>query len=308
MGWLKIYGNDPDMVKQLPDSLFAYSQKTAKAIPEMAEKRLSQVDEIQAFEKQSGQMTRSAEGLQEPYKNMGKQYADQAQKYTDADGLRPDGQKIADYTREFLTENIDQMEHLNNKLANLKKKYAAISNPTDMDTAKRRNSLQGRPMDERIILGGNFDVQMTDPVLVDLSPLVGFRLNKKLSTGLGGTYRVDLTFDTNSLNTQYDPQVYGFNAFVSYDILKQFFVYGQYDYLSQKEQDESVPGEVRVWESGVMAGIGRSFKVHSKIMGTVMLLYNVLESSIKSPFGNKLQIRFGFRTNELTFKKVNRPY
>ena len=307
--WLKVYGNDPRMLSQLPDSVLTYSQEKAKAIPEMIEKRVDQMDEFKQLERQSGQLRTSVNDLQEQYKSKSQQYLDQAGQYTDVDHLKSEGKKLgADYTRDFITENIDQIEHLNNKLADLKKKYASVSNSTDMSTAKRRNSLRGRPIDEKIILGGNFDIQMADPILIDLSPLVGFRLNKKFSIGLGGTYRVDLTFDHKSFNTQYDTKVYGFNSFISYDIMKQFFVYGQYDYLSKKEQDQDVAEEVQTWEPSFMAGIGRSFRVHTKITGTVMLLYNVVDSNIKSPFGNKFQIKFGFQTNELTFKKVNRPY
>lgn len=307
--WLKVNGNDPGMLSQLPDSVLTCSQATAKTLPGMVEKRISQMDEFKVLEKQSGQLTRSVNDLQEQYKSMGEKYIDQPQQYTDPAHLKSEGKKSGiDYTRDFIAENIDQIEHLKNKLADLRKKYASISNSTDMSTAKRRNSFQGRPVDEKIILGGNFDIQMSHPVLIDLAPLVGFRLNKKLSIGLGGTYRVDLTFDSKSLNTQYDTKVYGFNSFLSYDIVNRFFVYGQYDYLSKKEQDQDVAEEVQTWEPGFMAGIGRSFRVHTKITGTVMLLYNVVESNIKSPFGNRFQVRFGFQTNELTFKKVNRPY
>ncbi|MDN5214951.1 hypothetical protein QQ020_22920 [Fulvivirgaceae bacterium BMA12] len=307
--WLKVYGNDPGMLSQLPDSVLTYSQEKVKAIPGMIEKGISQRDEFKELEKQSGQLKTAVSDLQAPYKNTGKQHLDQAGQYADLDRLKSNGKKLgADYTRDFITENIGQIEHLNNRLGDLKKKYASIANLTDMSTANRRNSLRGRPLDEKIILGGNFDIQMADPILIDLSPLIGFRLNKKISIGMGGTYRVDLTFDDKSFNTQNDTEVYGFNSFISYDIIKQFFVYGQYDYLSRKEQDRDVDEQIQTWEPAFMAGIGRSFRVHTKVTGTVMLLYNVVESNIKSPFGNKFQVKFGFQTNELTFKKVNRPY
>lgn len=307
--WLKAYGNDPGMLSQLPDSVLNRAQEKANSIPGMVEKRISQTDEIKALEQQSGRLTRSVNGWQESYKGMGEQYMDQSRQYADQDHLTAEGKRLAtDYARDFITENIGQLEQLNNKLAGLKKKYASVANSTDMRSAKRRNTLQGRPLDERIILGGNFDIQLADPVLVDLSPLVGFRLNKKLTAGLGGTYRVNLTFDSKSLNAQDDNRVYGFNAFVSYDVIKQFFVYGQYDYLGQKEHDQDIAEEVQTWEPGFMAGIGRSFRMHPKITGTVMLLYNVVENHIKNPLGNRFQVRFGFQTNELTFKKVNRPY
>ena len=307
--WLKAYGNNPGMLSQLPDSVLTYSQETAKAIPERVEKRISRLDEFTEFDKQSGQLMKSVDDLRGQYKNNGQQYLDQARQHTDLDHLKSEGIKLgADYTRDFITENIDQIGGLNNKLADLKKKYASISNSDDMGTAKRRNSLRGRPIDEKIILGGNFDIQIVDPILIDISPLVGFRLNKKFTIGLGGTYRVDLTLDTKSFNGRYDNEVYGFNSFISYDIIKRFFVYGQYDYLSEKGPDQDVAQGHQTWEPAFMAGIGRSFSVHTKITGTVMLLYNIIESNIKNPAGNRFQIKFGFQTNELTFKKVNKPY
>jgi len=307
--WVNKYGNSPGALKDMPDSVFTF-ENGAKSLESYAEKQLGKRGEMKYFNSQ----TEAAKGFTDmpnQYRAMGEGYKKQGAQYTDKDQLKEKGKEEAlersmKLATTFLANN-KELSGVQKQMTKLKKKYSSLANSGDLSSGVKRNSLEGRPWDERIVFGGNFNVQIGEPVKVDLSPIIGYKVIKPLTIGVGATYRVDIGFDPNK-TTQYDNQVYGYNAYISYDIIKQFFAYVEYDYMAGVKSDTLTDAKTTLWQPALAAGIGRSFKVHAKLTGTVMLLYHVVNSPIKNPSGNPLQVKFGFQTNALTFKKIKKPF
>jgi len=307
--WMNKYGSNPGALKEMPDSLFTYDNGS-KALSAFAQKQAGGLKEVKSFNSQMEAMKPMTD-MQETYKTMGEGYQKQGEQYADQEFLKEKGKEEAlarsmKLAATFLANN-KELSGVQKQMTKLKKKYSSLANSGDLSTGVKKNSLQGRPLDERFVFGGNFSVQIGEPIKVDLSPIIGYKIIKPLTLGVGGTYRVDIGYDPNK-TTQYNNQVYGYNGFISYDIIKQFFAYAEFDYMAGVKSDTLTDAKTTVWQPAVAAGIGRSFKVHAKLTGTVMLLYHVINSPIKNPSGNPFQIKFGFQTNALTFKKIKKPF
>lgn len=82
-----------------------------------------------------------------------------------------------------------RLEAVKKKMKVDKQKYSQLGNSQDMSTAIKRKSLKGAPLKQRIYFGGNFNINSTDPVILDFSPQLGYYLNRKWIIGAGFTYR-----------------------------------------------------------------------------------------------------------------------
>jgi len=308
--WVNKYGNSPGALKDMPDSVFTF-ENGAKSLESYAEKQLGKRGEMKYFNEQT-EASKSFTDMPNQYKAMGEGYKKQGEQYADKDYLKEKGKEEAlarsmKLAAAFLANN-KELSGVQKQMTKLKKKYSSLANSGDLSSGVKRNSLEGRPWDERFVFGGNFDVQVGEPIKVDLSPIIGYKVIKPLTLGVGATYRLDIGYDPKAKLAQYDNQVYGYNAYISYDIIKQFFAYAEMDYMAGVKSDTLTDDKTTVWQPAVAAGIGRSFKVHAKVTGTVMLLYHVVNSPIKNPSGNPFQVKFGFQTNALTFKKIKKPF
>jgi len=125
-----------------------------------------------------------------------------------------------------LAEHSEQFDKAQKELTKMKSKYSKVVNSNDMTTAVKRNSLKGKPLGKRLVYGGNFNLSGNDPIKVDLSPLVGYKVNKKLTLGLSGTYRQTFQKELTS-----GEAIYGSRLFANYDIFKNFFAAGEVDQM-----------------------------------------------------------------------------
>src|SRR5262245_12495917 len=76
---------------------------------------------------------------------------------------------------------------------------------------------------DRLYFGGNFGLQFGDQTLVDLSPLVGYRLTEKLSVGVGATYIYYHFEDPYHYYPSYSTHIYGGSIFTRYYFLENIF-------------------------------------------------------------------------------------
>jgi len=234
-------------------------------------------------------------------------------------------------TRHF-SQHQDKLQAAQQKLATFKKKYSSIQTTKDMSTAVKRNSLEGRPLSERLVLGGTFQINPSYsrssgsqspttgatgsgssasppvgsagqpagntnpsagqtgkvPTSVDMSPLLGYRLNKKFTLGIGATYRAVLNFE----NYLTKDQVYGYRGFSKRMLLKGFLCMGS---MNTAVESSSAADEIyRRWESGALAGIGKEYSFVKGIKGQVLVLYNLLYESGVSTYKRPIVIMLGF--------------
>lgn len=193
----------------------------------------------------------------------------------------------------------DQMTKLKATQAKMKLdklKYAEIGDSKDMDTAVKKSSLRGVPFGKRLDIGGNFQIASTDPVVLELSPQVGYFFNKKWAAGLGLSYRTALGASDSLSNSA--AHGYGYQLFTSYDFLKNLLAYAEFNQTKQDrlfgEKNEQTP-----WKSSFLIGLGLTLKVSTKIDGRIMLLYDMKQESPQKLFGQPVVIKFGFRASEL---------
>lgn len=106
-------------------------------------------------------------------------------------------------------------------------------------------------MGERLVYGGTIQIQKGPPLALDLSPQLGYRFNKRITSGVGITYRLSLSGDSwaelrRSIATT--DAVYGGRAYVEYEVVKSFFVHGEYERLSQAVPVNNQDLTARSWQ------------------------------------------------------------
>jgi len=237
------------------------------------------------------------------------EYRGKLESYQDKDKIKSSAKELV--TKHF-SQHQDKLQAAQQKLATFKKKYSSIQSTKDMSTAVKRNSLEGKPLSERLVLGGTFQInpsysrssgsQSTTtgtsgsgsstgkvPTSVDFSPLLGYRLNKNYTLGIGVTYRAILNFD----EFEAKDQVYGYRGFFQADAVKGFFLHGEYERMNTAVETGSATDEIyRRWKSGALAGIGKEYSFIKKIKGQVMVLYDFLYEVGVSPYKRPWVIRF----------------
>ncbi len=248
-------------------------------------------------------------------------YRGKLEGYQDKDKIKSQAKELVN---KHFSQHQDKLQAAQQKLATFKKKYSSIQSTKDMSTAVKRNSLEGRPLSERLVLGGTFQInpsysrssgsQSTTPstsgqpqsslspsgggtstskvpTSVDLSPLLGYRLNKKFTLGIGATYRAILNFD----ELEAKDQVYGYRGFFQADAPKGFFLHGEYERMNTAVESGSSTDEIyRRWKPGALVGIGKEYSFVKGIKGQVMVLYDFLYEEGVSPYKRPWVIRFGF--------------
>lgn len=207
--------------------------------------------------------------------------------------------KAEELAMQYINDNPSIMKSVQKKMDLLMKKYSYVSNSNDLSTAVKRTSLRGRTFRERLVVAANFQVLSIDPVTVDLSPQIGYRFNSLLSAGIGGTYRQTFKDTIPSLS----PEVFGYKGFVSYDVVKSFFAYGEYAQNSPGVKVEEGISK-RIWNPAALLGVGRKFSVSKKIDMTVVALYNFIHKPGDTLYPRPFMVRVGFQLSDIAlFKK-----
>ena len=246
----------------------------------------------------------------EQVKKIPEEQEEQFKSYQDMKKIKRQAEELGN---KHFSEQQDKLRSAQQKLASFKKKYSSVQTTKDMSTAVKRNSLEGKPLGERLVLGGNFQINppysktagststggttsssgstSRIPTSVYVSPLLGYRLNKKLTLGVGATYRAILEID----EFEAKDQVYGYRGFVQQGAYKGLFIHGEYENLSAASTTFNTSGEVsRNWQPGALTGIGKEFTLFKQVKGQVMILYNFLYEDGSSSYQKPWVIRFGF--------------
>ncbi len=201
-------------------------------------------------------------------------------------------QKMTSQARQYISENADKIQEVHSRIGALKQKYSYLPNSNDLSTAKKRNSLKGELFWERLVLGGNFGIHKTNPLRIDLSPVVGWRFNKLFEVGMTGAYRVKLPNKTSTNIFENEP-VYGFSVFANHMIFKNFFGY------LEGERMSNVLGRAEVhnrhWHQTLLVGFGRKFKLAKFLEMQSIVTYNFLHDSGNELYNNPVVFKTGFR-------------
>jgi hypothetical protein len=140
---------------------------------------------------------------------------------------------------------------------------------------------------DRLYVGGNFGLQFGTITFVDLSPVIGYMINNRLSVGPGVTYQY---LQTNIFSTN----TYGGRGFVRYNFSERLFGHGEYERLNLTYYNPLENRLKREWVPGLFVG-GGVFQPFGRRGGVALtLLYNLAHDQMRSPYIRPLIIRAGF--------------
>lgn len=185
-------------------------------------------------------------------------------------------QKLASHARQYISKHAGKIKEVQSKIGTLKKKYAYMPNSNDLDNAIKRTSLEGESLWKRAVIGGNFNIGKTNPLSIDISPVIGYKVNKLFEIGVTGAYRTQFKADRNGINARHD-NVYGYSVFANHMVFKNFFGYVEGERLNTASlYTESLKRE---WKQTLLIGLGRKFNVAKWLEMQAMVLVNVLHDN-----------------------------
>lgn len=209
------------------------------------------------------------------------------------DVLRNDlKQKLTSSAQNFISANNDKIQQFQSDVAALKKKYSEVPNSNDLSTARKRTSLKGDPLWQRLVIGGDFNVVKTNPLSLDLSPVLGYKINKIFEAGVSGSYRTLLEVNKAGISdTSNNP--YGFGLFANHMVYKNFF--GQLEGNRTKTTNGTIERPQRVWQSSLLIGVGRELKITNWLKMRAVVMFNLFHDNLKSPYGSPVIFKTGIR-------------
>ncbi len=169
-------------------------------------------------------------------------------------------------------KNISPEEFAKSQVAlkQAKEKYSVIPDLSKEEEGIKRQSLKGSPLKDRLFLNGNVTIQSTSPVILDANIQLGYMWTKSFSTGIGLLLREQFS---NRDSTTLTGDAHGISSFANYDIMKGFFIYGEYQLVKNKSLFQESPRKA-TWQYAALLGVGRRFQVSNKVSINVSLLYD----------------------------------
>ena len=93
-------------------------------------------------------------------------------------------------------------------------------------------------------------------------------------------------------------------AFTSYEFINSWFLYGESQFTNLGKNE----GGKSEWNANYFIGIGKKFLVHPKLHMTLTGLYNLNSETQNELYPQRFQIRVGFQTSDLAFRKKQINY
>lgn len=233
--------------------------------------------------KKADEMTRRIEEMRRKVKQDRKEQKEQLT--TEA------SEKGKELASKYFEGQEDKLATAQESLRDYKKGVFNIRNADNIEVLNK-NSLKGRPLAERLFLGGYLQVSKKDNyAAIDFSPQLGYKWNKNYLWGIGGTYRFKLHQDKSNPSNR--ASVYGVRFFMEYDF-NRLFAHGEYESISHAKLDLVTDSMVRINSPGALFGLGWKYNFIKNVNGNIMLLYNFLHDRTVSPYNKPFVFRFGF--------------
>lgn len=143
------------------------------------------------------------------------------------------------------------------------------------------------PWYDRLVYGGNLGLQFGNYTLVDISPIVGYKVTDRLVPAVGITYQyINIRFSNNQ---RYINTIYGYSGILRYYIMDNLFAHGEVTQLNGQwlpwQQSE------RYWITGVLVGGGYRQNFGGNFGASITALWN-LNPTPEWPYRNPI-IRAG---------------
>lgn len=183
--------------------------------------------------------------------------------------------------------------------------YSQSVNPFEKDTynssAEIQHPLKDIPFIERIIPGVSFQVYSQGHFLFDVNPMLSYRITPQFSAGAGWLER--WAFDQMRVDNE---RVYGPRMVFQFNLKKTFSLRLQPEVVNRHLSPQLISNSneaARLWVASVFVGIKKDFAVYKMIQGNIEVLYNLHNPQSRSPYQDRMVVRFGF---EFPMKKMKR--
>ncbi|MEP5611259.1 MAG: hypothetical protein ABJP45_03375 [Cyclobacteriaceae bacterium] len=174
----------------------------------------------------------------------------------------------------------EQFQKVQEDISKLKNKYSSLPDTRFPEEGRKRNSLEDLPFKKRLYFGGNINASSTDPLIMDISLQLGYWINKKWLAGTGLIVREQFNQQDSSSLTG---DAYGFSFFMRYDILKQFYAWGESQSQVNRSLLNNESNAPTKWEHANLLGIGRDFSIGPvRMTSLIMYDFNYLNNNLNS--------------------------
>ena len=155
---------------------------------------------------------------------------------------------------------------------------------------------------DKIFVGGGLGLQFGTLTLIDVSPIIGYRITEKFETGLGFTYKYyrykDYYID-NYTGIGYDlkSNITGGSIFTRYHIFENVFAHVEFERLRYRYDDYYNTGaglqsdKITANFNSIFVGGGYRQRISNGSYFFIMALWNINEGAL-SPYSNPV-IRMG---------------
>jgi hypothetical protein len=139
---------------------------------------------------------------------------------------------------------------------------------------------------EKIVTGGNIGLQLGSQTVIDVSPMIGYKVTDRIIPGIGITYQY---YKVRYPGVDFSTHVYGARTFLRLYPLEMIFVHGEYEWLNGQFDPFS---DRRLDVTALLAGPGYSMELGGRAAITFMILYDFIQNPY-SPYPDHFIIRGG---------------
>jgi hypothetical protein len=150
---------------------------------------------------------------------------------------------------------------------------------------------------DRLFFGGGLGLQFGTVTLIDISPVIGYRVTEKLETGIGLTYKYYKFNDYYYLGGDLKSNIIGGSIFARYHILENLFAHIEYESLRYRYDEYYGSGSSITYSqrtavyNSIFVGGGYRQRISSGSYFFIMALWN-LNDGAYSPYSNPV-LRMG---------------
>ena len=149
-------------------------------------------------------------------------------------------------------------------------------------------------MTNKIYFGGSFGAQFGNTTSLEVSPLVGYRINTNLSVGFGLSYIYYSYKDPDPAYSflNFTSSIYGGRVFAKEYVFRNIFLYGEFEILNLNEPNPFTGVLSRKTTANPLMGGGFSQPMGGNSYIHFMILWDT-NADVYSPYSNPI-IRIGF--------------
>lgn len=150
---------------------------------------------------------------------------------------------------------------------------------------------------DKIFVGGGLGLQFGTLTLIDVSPIIGYRVTEKFETGLGFTYKYYKYKDYYAIGSDLKSNILGGSVFARYHIFENVFAHVEFERLHYRYDDYYNSGaglqsdRITANFNSIFVGGGYRQRISKGSYFFIMALWNINEGAL-SPYSNPV-LRMG---------------